>query len=81
MNLKENRSIPAKTNLTVDQYIDLIADAKAAGTSASTLLRNCWLACRNVKPARRPVARPNLAPFQAKFAPARAVRPTAYMRS
>jgi hypothetical protein len=81
MNLKDNRSIPAKTNLTVDQYVDLVADAKAANKSASSLLRDCWLACRNANASCRKVTRPSLAPFQAKFAPARAVRPAAYMRS
>lgn len=79
--MKENRSIPAKTNLTIDEYVDLVADAKAARKSASSLLRDCWLACRNVKPAMRPKTRPNLAPFQAKFAPGRGVRPAIYMRS
>jgi hypothetical protein len=79
--MKDNRSIPAKTNLTVDQYVDLVADAKAANKSASTLLRDCWLACRNVTPSRCPISRPSLVPFQAKFAPARNVRPAAYMRS
>jgi hypothetical protein len=79
--MKDNRSIPAKTNLTVDEYVDLVADAKAAKKSASSLLRDCWLACRNVKPAARPTNRPSLGPFRAKFAPTRTMRPAVYMRS
>jgi hypothetical protein len=73
--MKDNRTICNKTYMTPDEHIDLVADAKAAKTSASTLLRDCWLACRNGTRARRPISRPSLVPFQAKFAPGRAVRP------
>lgn len=78
--MKENRSITTKSNLTVDQYLDLVADAKAAGTSVSTLLRDSWLKCRNGKPASRASTRPNVGPFRAKFAPGRGVRGFANMR-
>lgn len=73
--MKDNRTITAKTNLTPNQYLDLAADSEATGRSMSDLLRDGWLACRNVKPSRRPLNRPSLVPFQAKFAPARTVRP------
>jgi hypothetical protein len=79
--MKDNRTICNKTYMTADEHIDLVADARAARTSASTLLRDCWLACRNGKPAARPVARPSLVPFRAKFAPGRAARGLAHMRS
>lgn len=79
--MKDNRNITAKSNMTVDHYLDLVADAKAAGTSVSTLLRDSWLKCRNGKPASRASTRPSLGPFRAKFAPGRAQRGFAHMRS
>jgi hypothetical protein len=79
--MKDNRNRLAKTYLTDRQFVELEADANAAGDSISDVLRRSWLACRNLKPARRPITRPSLVPFQAKFAPARNVRPAAYMRS
>lgn len=79
--MKDNRSIPAKTNLTPDQYLDLAADAKKVGRSMSDVLRDSWLKCRNGKPASRASTRSNLGPFRAKFAPGRAQRGFAHMRS
>lgn len=79
--MKNNRMALAKTYLTFDQHDTLVADAKAAGDSVSDVLRNCWLKCRNGIPASRPPARPNLAPFRAKFAPSRNMRPAVHMRS
>lgn len=73
--MKDNRNRLAKTYLTDRQYDDLEADAKASGDSISDVLRRSWLACRNVKRVQRPIARPSLVPFQAKFAPGRGVRP------
>lgn len=83
--MKDNRTMVNKTYMTEDENRDLVADAKAARTSVSTLLRDSWLACRNAKAARRPLNRPNVVPFpvpfQTKFAPGRTARPTAHMRS
>jgi hypothetical protein len=79
--MKDNRSIPAKSHLTPDQYLDLMADAKAANISASSLLRDCWLACRNGNAHRRQIDRPSLVPFQAKFAPGRSTRGFVRMNS
>lgn len=79
--MKENRHMCNKTYMTEDQHRNLIADAKATRKSVSTLLCDCWLEWRDVKPTRRAIPRPNAAPFRAKFAPPRAVRPAAYMRS
>jgi hypothetical protein len=79
--MKNNRSIPAKSHLTPDQYLDLMADAEAANKSASSLLRDCWLACRNGTTRRRQSDRPSLVPFQAKFAPGRSTRGFARMNS
>lgn len=79
--MKDNRSIPAKTNLTPDQYLDLAADAKKIGRSMSDVLRDSWLKCRNGKPASRANTRPIVGPFRAKFAPGRAVRSFTHMRS
>lgn len=79
--MKHSRMFPAKTYLTADQHDTLTADAEATGDSVSDILRNCWLACRNRKPAARPVARPNLGPFRPKFAPPRGMRPAMHMRS
>lgn len=73
--MKRKRLALAKTYLTFDQHDDLVADAEATGDSVSDVLRNCWLACRNVKAAQKKPARPSLVPFQAKFAPGRNVRP------
>ena len=79
--MKDNRHMVNKTYMTEDEHRKLIADAKATRKSVSTLLCDCWLEWRDVKPATRPVTRPTPAPFRPKFAPARSVRPTAYMRS
>lgn len=78
--MKDHRNITVKSNLTVDQYFDLVADAKAAGNSISSVLRDSWLKHRNVKPDRPPVARPTLGRFQAKFAPGRVARPELRLR-
>jgi hypothetical protein len=79
--MKQSRLSLAKTYLTPDQHDDLVADAKAAGHSVSTILRDAWLKCRNGKPAARPVARPKPVPFPPKFAPGRAARRPVHMRS
>lgn len=79
--MKDNRSITLKSHVTVDDFLAIVAGAKAVKKSVSTHIRDCCLIRRNVTSPRRPVARPSLVPFQAKFAPARNVRPAAYMRS
>jgi hypothetical protein len=79
--MKENRSITLKSHVTVDDFLAIVANAKAVRKSVSTHIRDCCLPRGNVKPEGRPGARPSLVPFQAKFAPARSVRPAAYMRS
>lgn len=79
--MKDNRNMVNKTYMTEDQHRNLIADAKATRKSVSTLLCDCWLEWRDVKPATRPVTRPTPVPFRSKFAPSRSIRPAAYMRS
>lgn len=69
--MKAVHNIIAKTSLTADQFIDLMNESKAKDKSMSSILRDSWLKCRDVKPARSIGKRPNLGQFQAKFAPGR----------
>lgn len=69
--MKAVHNIIAKTSLTADQYIDLMAESTAKDKSMSAILRDSWLKSRDVKPARATGKRPNLGQFQAKFAPGR----------
>lgn len=79
--MKENRSITLKSHVTVDDFLAIVADAKALKKSVSTHIRDRCLPCPNVKRVGPPATRTSLGPFRAKFAPSRTMRPAAYMRS
>lgn len=79
--MKDNRSITMKSNVTVDDFLAIVANAKAVKKSISTHIRDCCLPCGNVKPAARPATRTSLGPFRAKFLPGRSARRPAHMRS
>ena len=72
--MKTARNIIVKTCLTADNYLDLVADAEAAGKSHSTLLRDAWLSVRNLKAPARAPGRTRTGQQLAKFAPGRSVR-------
>ncbi len=78
--MKAVHNIIAKTSLTADQFVDLMADSKAMDKSMSAVLRDAWLKSRDVKPARTIGKRPNLGQFQAKFAPGRVTRSQLHVR-
>lgn len=78
--MKDNRHICNKTYMTERQHNNLVADARAARKSVSTLLCECWENSRDGKAQRRQIPRPNVAPFRAQFLPGRASRGFANMR-